>query len=796
MSNANQVSYEEAHNVAKQHHLNGNLLIAEQVYKDILKAIPNDFNSLYYLSVVSYQRGNREEALGYIGQAIEVKNDHPESWNAYAIMLAEKGETEKAIEYWKKAIEFAPEFAEAYSNMGNGYWELGQFDESKKACDKAIQLNPKHGGSYLNLGNALMGLDQKEDAIEVWQKLLELEPENIRAYINLGNAYKELGEYKKSEEYCEKALELDPNDPKAILNYANAKQALGQHEEAEELYQKVVKIDPTYAAAHNNLAISMIDQHKYEEAITSLRYALAFEPEYVDALSSLAFALFETGQILEAEKIARKAFALDPTDTEIRVNLAEILFRVDRFDEAKVLFDQALEETPDDIRLLLRFSFVLERLNRIDEAIEVIKRAAEISKESPDIWHRMASIYFMINKLDIALEYIDKAIGLKPDFAAALATKSEILQSQGDMKEAEKMARQAIDHSPNLPHPYFTISKLKKFEADDADFKKMQQLAEVSKSLGQENAISLHYSLFKAFEDIKDYKKSFEALQKGSDLKFNSVYYDKTVNARALENMHKYWNKESVQEMQGKGFDDGSPVFIVGMPRSGTTLTEQIISSHPEVYGAGELTFIGDIEKKIGLIKPDTAAKFGKEYIKQIRDIADESKSAKLITDKMPGNFAKMGVILSALPNAKVIHCRRNPIDTCLSCYKQLFAMGHYWSYNFDAMAKQYDMYMAMMAHWRKLYPDQFLEINYEDTVEDFENQARKLIDYVGLEWDEACLSPHKSKRAVMTASKGQVRKPIYKTSVEAWRRYEDELAPLVEKLQPFIGDDRRQKVS
>jgi hypothetical protein len=223
------------------------------------------------------------------------------------------------------------------------------------------------------------------------------------------------------------------------------------------------------------------------------------------------------------------------------------------------------------------------------------------------------------------------------------------------------------------------------------------------------------------------------------------------------------------------------------MPRSGTTLTEQIISSHPDIYGAGELYTLAQVENEIGTLTPENAKEWGAKYVELVKEINEDSKTAIKITDKMPGNFIRIGQIVNALPNAKIIHCRRNPIDTCLSCYKQLFGRGHYWSYNLEEMAQHYEEYDDLMAHWRNVLPKKFLEINYEDTVNDFENQARKLIDFVGMEWNDACLKPHKQKRSVLTASKGQVIKPIYKTSVHAWKRYEEQLQPLIKRLEKYV---------
>ena len=295
----------------------------------------------------------------------------------------------------------------------------------------------------------------------------------------------------------------------------------------------------------------------------------------------------------------------------------------------------------------------------------------------------------------------------------------------------------------------------------------------------------MNFSMFKAYENIKDYDKAFEYLKEANDSKRKEVSFNPD-NAHSKVSKLKAQNAPHILESRaGKGYEESDlAVFIVGMPRSGTTLTEQIISSHPLVYGAGELSELGKAMRKNGFLDDDNAHDIGEEYIKSIRALCPDEKIIR-ITDKMPGNYQNIGVIASTLPNAKIIHCRRNPVDTCLSCYKQNFAVGQYWSYDLEELADEYLRYLEIMEYWRETLPEKFIEIDYEETVTNTEVQARKLIDYIGLEWDEACLEPHKQKRVVLTASKAQVTKPVYTSSVQGWKRYEKQLQPLVRKLLP-----------
>ena len=789
MKNTNEVPLEDALSIAQHHHVTGNLTLADRTYRDILKVVPDNYTSLHYLGVLAYQRGAPEEGLDFIKKAVKIESDKHESWNIYAVMLAQIGEKEKALEIWEKALDLKPDFVEALSNVGHALWELGRNEEARETCEKAIKANPRFIGSYINLGNALMALGKNDEAIEIWQKAIQLDPRDYNSRINIGNALRDIGRVKESEDYCRKALELSRDHPDALLNLANALHDQGLYEEAEKFYRKSTEIRPDHAGTHNNLAVTLMKLLRLEEAAAAARYAIAFQPDYAEAYSNLAATLREIGKLEEAEETARKAILLSPDSAEVRIELADILFMSDRLDEAETLLNDAAELKPDNPRLYIKLNAVLERANRTEDALKAIDKAVELNPEMPEAYHRQAITYFMANQIENALNSLDKLLKINPDFSPALATRAEILQAYGDMDEALEFARKGLELNNNLPFLHYVLSKLKKFtDKNDPDLKAMKEIAETSSNFGRAHKIPLQFALFKAHEDIGDYETAFEYLQKACDLKRACSVFDRDTQEMAHQNVRQTYSKEFIESFKDQGSASNVPIFIIGMPRSGTTLTEQVISSHPDVFGGGELYYLSEIEHSYGMVSPERCKIMGDEYVKHIRSINQDSKAAKKITDKMPGNYMRLGQIVTTLPNAKVIHCRRNPMDTCLSCYKQLFARGHYWSYNLEEMAEHYELYEQMMAHWRDVLPtDAFLEIDYEKTVNDFENQARKLIDFVEMEWNDACLTPHKTKRSILTASKAQVRKPVYKTSVEAWKRYEKQLKPLADKLKKFV---------
>ena len=788
MAKETKVTLEDALNLAKEHHLSGNLTLAERTYKDVLAVYPEDFVSLHYLAVISYQKNAYDDGITFMKRALEINENDAPSWNILAVMLELVGQIDSAIRAWEKAIKINPDYVDALSNYAHASWKMGDFEKTEDLCNHALKIQPDYFPAIINLGGAYQGQKNNEKALEVWKQALEIIPDNPNALINIGNSLRDLGRINESEEYCRKAIAVAPENPDALLNLANALADQGKHEEAEKHYKQATNIQPNHVKAHSNLAITLMAQFRYDEALASAKYAIAFDPSFREAYGHMAIALSELSRLDEAEVAARKAFALAPDSAEAHVDLGQILFTKDNYDEAATLYSAAMELDPDNPRLYLKLSIALERANKFEESIEAIDQAVKLNPEMPEAYHLKGVTYMAANQTDKALKAINKALEIKPDYAEAMSVKSEILQAQGDMEEATKLIQQAIRINNQIPSIYLTLSKLKKFTKDDDDLKVMEDLKKDIHTFGSIQTSPFYYSLFKAYQDIGDYDQAFENLKMGADKKRSTVSYDILTDRNVFETVKARNTKEILDNYKGHGSQSDTPIFIVGMPRSGTTLTEQILASHPDVYGAGELYHLTHIESIVGEpLSIENAKEHGDTYVKLISEISDESKNAKRITDKMPGNYARIGQIASILPNAKIIHCRRNPIDTCFSCYKQLFSRGHYWTYDLEELASHYELYHAMMQYWRETLPDNFIEVTYEDTINDFETQARRIVEYAGLEWNDACLTPHKSKRSVLTASKGQVRKPIYKTSIEAWRRYEKQLEPLASRLEKYV---------
>lgn len=779
-----EVTLDEAFELAKGHHASGNYILAERTYRDILRAVPDHYPTTQYLGILLFQSGNYEDALTYLGLALQEEPENAQCLNNYGGALAQLGRHEEALEYYAKALEVNPDYLDCLNNKAYACWSLEQYKEAERLSREALDIDPDNTVSLNGLAMALAKLVKFEEAIDLWERASTINPDEPMFLVNWGNTLREMGRLKDSEKICKKALELSPENPEALNNLANALRDTGKTEEAIALYRQATDIRPDYHEAHANLGIAYIDSQMYGDAAVAARYAVAFDRNFAMGYNVLSHAYCELGDFPSAHSAAQRAIHLRPNDAEPYLELANVLTSLDQYDDAQAAVQQALKHERGHARAFLKLADIRDRMRDREGALKALEEGLEISPNMTHLWLRKAHIYLHNNESEKALDCIEEAIKIAPHSHVVYQTQAETLISLNRNKEAEEAVRKAISLKDNVPAPYSTLASLKKFESeDDPDFIKMLDLADKVKRYGRAAEMNYHYGMSDIYEQLKKYDDAFEHLQIANDLRRKTIHYIHREDRDYAKAIKSKYTPDFIAMRSGLGFDSESPVFIVGMPRSGTTLTEQIISSHPDVCGAGELSELGDVFRQMGgTLRVEELAKIGQEYVERVKSY-DKSGKALRITDKMPANYMNVGLIALILPNAKIIHCRRNPIDTCLSCYKQNFARGQYWSYDLEELGDEYLKYLDIMEHWRTVLPGKMLEIEYEETVGNFEEQARKLIDFVGLPWDDACLEPHKQKRAVLTASKAQVTKPVYQSSVEKWRRYEAHLQPLVRKL-------------
>jgi Sulfotransferase family len=368
----------------------------------------------------------------------------------------------------------------------------------------------------------------------------------------------------------------------------------------------------------------------------------------------------------------------------------------------------------------------------------------------------------------------------------------------GRTEEARRAFETAVQLAPRRVLFYAGLAEIRRFAKGDRHLAAMKNLARDLARLGREEQIQLHFALGKAFADLTQHDRSFCHLLAGNTLKRQQINYDEATVLGEFDRIRAVFTRGLMQDKRGLGHPSSVPVFIIGMPRSGTTLVEQMLASHPKVFGAGELSDFRDAVVRLAAREavpqpyPETVSSMtgpklfslGADYLAHVRRMAP---SADRITDKMPGNFLAAGLVHLALPNARIIHIRRDPIDTCFSCFSTLFAADHPHAYDLGELGRYYRAYAALMEHWHDLFPvEVMIEVQYETLVTDFEGEARRIVAHCGLDWDDACLAFYRTQRPVQTASMLQVRQPIYQSSVGRWRPYQDMLGPLLEALRGY----------
>jgi tetratricopeptide (TPR) repeat protein len=650
-----------------------------------------------------------------------------EAAHMLGIIAHQSGKTAEAIEHLRSAIAIKPDVALYHANLGEMCRLAGRVDEAVAAGRRAIELNPNYAGALSNLGIALFDQGKFEDALELYNRAIALEGTFAQAYSNRGNAL----------------------------------QRLKRFAEAEKDYRRAVELQPNFADAWNNLGTCLRELKRSEEAESVYCKALEFAPNNPDTLDNLALALKDLERLDEAADLMRRAITIESRDEKLFVHYAT------------VLLDQ----------------------HKVEEAGAADERALALNANNHDAVNLAGRIAFERGDLAAALSNYRRALTLKPDLADAYNNMGNVLKELGQLQEAQDAYLQAIALDPEIAGVYVNLADSKKFAPGDPHLETMERLAGKTDGLSKTDRLQLDFALGKAYADLKDYRRSFGRFLAGNAAKRAGITYDEAAVFGLFDRIETIFSPEVIAKQAGGGDPSAMPIFVIGMPRSGTTLVEQIIASHPMVHGAGELQTFNDVILNVRapdgstLRYPDfvpaldTAAlrQIGARYVAEVRKLAP---SGERVTDKMPSNYYFAGLIRLALPNAKIIHSLRDPIDTCISCFSKLFTAEQNHTYDLAELGRYYKRYQRLMAHWHRVLPSRsILDVRYENVVADLEGQARRIIAYCGLPWDERCLSFHQTERPVRTASATQVRQPIYKSAVGRWRVYETQLAPLLSAL-------------
>ena len=538
---------------------------------------------------------------------------------------------------------------------------------------------------------------------------------------------------------------------------------------------------------------------RLDEAERLYREILDADPRHGDSLHLLGVLALDAGKFGEALELISKALEISPWHVAARLSLGNALLRLDRVADAVAAYEKVVELKPDLAQGHFNLGNALQLLGRLEEAVGAYNRALELKSDYAKACNNLGNALRSLGRFDEALAAYDLAIsGRTAGFEAALENKALLLKALGRLADSLQTTDQALAFDPNSVAAWHIRAQLKKFTPADAEIEAMEAvLAAREQRLCLEDRARLRFALGKACLDAGAAERAFAHLHQGNRLKRSALTYDAESTGRWILEIARTFTPELMARLAGAGDSTQAPVFIVGMPRSGTTLVEQILASHPEVYGAGELALLRDLVSGISVSEPKGLAGYpqllaqlepwdlaplGREYAERLCALAP---GRRRVVDKEPLNFLYCGLIHLILPNARIVHCRRNAMDTCLSCYTKPFVGELGFAYDLRELGHYYRHYEALMAHWRALLPPgRFIEVDYEALVEDLEGEGRRLVGFCGLEWNEACLAFHQRRGHILTASATQVREPLYRTSVGRWKPYARYLEPLLSALE------------
>ncbi|MEZ5892247.1 MAG: tetratricopeptide repeat protein [Parvularculaceae bacterium] len=620
-----------------------------------------------------------------------------------------------------------------------------------------------------------------------------------------------------------------PNEPNLSRMLGVALMQQGRYQDAETELVHVVRMIPEFGEAHESLAEVQFSLGRLADAIKSLEKAVRINPKSETATFRLAEMLALAGRGPEADAAFERAFELNPSRRTLVEGMGA--FRAKNYEEARAKFRAVLRQDPDNVDALRLLGVVCIRQKNHSDAEALLSRAVALAPQfafgwnnlglaqseqgkyaeaeksfaqairltprDPEVYATQASSYVQAGRHDDALVYYKKALALFPDHFPSLLGLGHTLKTIGSQDEAIDAYRACARVRPDYGDVFWSLANLKTFRFEPDEIATMEaQLA--GPDLEKDAAISFRFALAKAYEDKKDYDKAFENYARGNEMKRALVQYDPLDLEQVVDGLIDAFTPDFLAERTSWGCDDPSPILVLGLPRSGSTLIEQILASHSMVEGTSELPDLMRLAAKSGTnradgliyphslhaMSPDEIRELGEGYINTTRR---QRTDRPRFIDKMPNNFPHVGLMHLILPNAKIIDARRHPLDSCLGSWKQLFANGQTFSYDFFDLAEYYQQYLRIMDHWDRVLPGKVLRVNYEDVVGDLETQARRMLDHCGLPWEDSVLEFYNTKRPVRTASSEQVRQPIYSSAVNFWKNYERQLEPLIDHLEPVL---------
>ena len=690
--------------------------------------------------------------------------------------------------------------------MAGTLFQQGKFGQAEKVCRQIIEARPSNADAQNILGVTLNALGKGEQAIETLRRAVKLAPHAASIHANLGEVLRQNGDLDPASEVLEQAIKLDPNNAQALNNLGIIHYERKLFNDAVDYYRRALALRPTMAEAHNNLGNALRVTGDRDGAMQAYQEALTHRERYPEAYNNLATLLQQDGQLDEAEHAMKKAISQSPHYVEAHNNLAALYFAQKKETEALRILGDALKFAPKNPQTLLLTARIQTRRNNHAAAEQAVRMALAEKDDNPEALTLLGQILHETDRYDEAIQVLEQALEATPNNPEALNFYGVALKSVGRLDEARENILKALKLNGSMFGAYANLNDLVDFSKEEELFNRMEAIFEGAANPKADQFLPLHFAFAKALDDHGEHQRALEHYVIGGKMKRAQLEYIEQETFAFFDGIRAAFPKEKFENRSFAGINDERPVFIIGMPRSGSTLVEQIISSHPDIYGAGEVKYLS---RALGLLRdrfpslpkyPQMMAKItpaqmdivAKGYIKSISAGAGD---AERITDKLLTNYFFAGLIHLLFPKAKIINTMRDPVDTCLSGFTKLFKDDMPHSYDLGELGRYYGKYRELMQHWNEVLPKGVLHtVEYENVVADTEKEARTLIEFLGLEWNKKCLDFHNSDRPVKTASVAQVRRPIYNTAVKRWKKYGDGLQPLVDAIEGKSAGKRAGK--
>jgi len=731
--------------------------------------------------------------------------------------------------------------------------KAGKIDAALATFAKIVEREPTNSPALHWIGYIHNQRGEYDRAVEVLKRAIVERPSTPSFHLTLAESFRNLGQLKRAVGCCRTALKLNPDYPEALCTLGLAIQALGRPDEAVDHFRRALKLRPNFAQAHRDLAMVLRELGQHDEALEHLRCAVEMAPRYPAARSGLSLVLLDRGEPEEALIHSQEAVRLQPDLAIHHHNLGNALQCLNRWDEARAAYLEALRLDPDLAHSHLQIGMTLRVDGQLAEAEPWFKQAVDLDPENAWFWEQLADLqmerqehgaaiasweraielsakeragpYISLGwslqeegRLSEAVEQYRTAARLQPDAVMAQINLGGIHEELGEMAEAEAAYRTAARIQPNFGLAYARLGTLLRARLPEADLAAMEERVADPEANPSVRA-RLLFALSLVLDARGEYPRAAECARQANALNMELARgprgYTPDLHVQYVESVMRGFTAELFEQLAGAGSEDLRPVFVFGLPRSGTTLVEQVLASHSRIFGAGELKLTrqsfdaipsvletaGPALDSIARLTPRAVGRLAEQHLHRLENLA-QGHAAERIVDKMPDNYIYLGLLAAMFPRAVFIHCRRDLRDVAVSCWTTDFRPENIpWASDPSYMGSRFDQYLRLMDHWRCVMPAPIHEVNYEDIVADLEGVARNLVAACGLEYEPGCMEFHRTQRRVKTASIGQVRQPIYSRSVGRWRNYESALDYLfraipVDEWKPSDqshGDPRRQ---